>query len=175
MRMNGDHLAFAFAFKATFSHRMCILDANVDGTPSDDRLGYDGSGRMIAKRYLAGGINESTYAYNNTTPVVATTTAFDPADNKFYERELHALNRSHLYQPFSDGDPQGGFDSVNRLLIEQRGTLSSTGGYMGNGGGSVSTAITLPNTNTMDDLDLGWLGELARTLFYASGRQRQHR
>jgi RHS repeat-associated protein len=128
------------------------------GTPSSDRLGYDGSGRMIAKRFLAGGINESTYAYNNTTPVVATTTAFDPANNKFYERPLQAESRSHLYQPFSYGDPQGGFDSVNRLLIEQRGTLSSIGGYMGNGGGSVSTAITLPNTNTVDDWTLDGLG-----------------
>jgi RHS repeat-associated protein len=128
------------------------------GTPSSDRLGYDGSGRMIAKRYLAGGINESTYAYNNTTPVVATTTAFDPANNKFYERLLQVESRSRLYQPFSYGDPQGGFDSINRLLIEQRGTLSSTGGYMGNGGGSVSTAITLPNTNTVDDWTLDGLG-----------------
>ena len=49
------------------------------GCTSADRLGYDGSGRMIAKRYLSGGVNSSTFAYNNTTPVVGNATAFDPA------------------------------------------------------------------------------------------------
>jgi len=131
------------------------------GTPSSDRLGYDGSGRMIAKRYLAGGINSSTFAYN-TTPVVGNTTAFDPADNKFYERALHAEERSFLYQPVDNNgvvaSPQPGYDSINRLLQYQRGTLSSTGGYQNSGGGSVAAPITMPGSAALRTYDLDGLG-----------------
>ncbi len=70
------------------------------GNQSSDRLGYDGSGRMITKRYLAGGINGGTGAYNNTSAVVGFTTDFDLSSNKLYERHLHAESRSHLYEPF---------------------------------------------------------------------------
>ena len=60
------------------------------GNQSSDRLGYDGAGRPITKRYLAGGINGSTHAYNNPSAVVGFTTEYDLASNKFYERHLHA-------------------------------------------------------------------------------------
>ena len=132
------------------------------GTPSSDRLGYDGGGRMIAKRYLSGGINSSTFAYNNTTPVVGNTTAFDPVGNKYYERALHAENRSFLYQPVDNtgniASPVPGFDSVDRLLQYQRGTLSSTGGYEGNGGGSVSAMIILYGAFNRETWKLDGLG-----------------
>ena len=58
---------------------------------------------MIAKRYLSGGINPISLAYADTTPVVADTTAFDAASNKYYERALHAESRSFLYQPTGGG------------------------------------------------------------------------
>ena len=88
-------------------------------TPAtDDRLGYDGAGRMITKRYVdstLGGSNE----YSDPTPVVGFTTAFDKSSNKNYERHLHAENRSHLYNSL---------DSMNRLrdfLYKKRGTLAT--------------------------------------------------
>ncbi len=132
------------------------------GTLSSDRLGYDGGGRLIAKRYLSGGINSSTFAYNNTTPVVGNTTALDPVGNKYYERALHAENRSFLYQPVDNtgniASPVPGFDSVDRLLQYQRGTLSSTGGYEGNGGGSVSAMIILYGAFIRETWTLDGLG-----------------
>ncbi len=132
------------------------------GTPASDRLGYEGGGRMIAKRYLSGGINSTTFAYNNTTPVVGNTTAFDPAGNKYYERALHAESRSFLYQPVDNtgniASPQPGYDSINRLLQYQRGTLSGTGGYQNAGGGSVATPITLPGSAALRTYDLDGLG-----------------
>ncbi len=48
------------------------------GDRSSDRLGYDGAGRMIAKRYL----NPS----GGTTAIVGFTTEYDRASNKFFER-----------------------------------------------------------------------------------------
>jgi hypothetical protein len=129
------------------------------GSPSSDRLGYDGAGRMVAKRFLAGGINGTTHAYMDTTPVVGFTTAFDKSSNKFYERELHAESRSRLYQPFdATGAVEGGYDSIDRLRQYQRGVLSSTGGSGGLGGGSVTTPITLPNTDSFRGYDLDGLG-----------------
>ncbi len=132
------------------------------GTPSSDRLGYDGGGRMIANRYLSGGINSSTFAYNNATPVVGNTTAFDPADNKYYERALHAESRSFLYQPVDNtgniASPAPGYDSVDRLLQYQRGTLSGAGGYQNNGGGGVATGIALPNAYAQQTWNLDGLG-----------------
>ncbi len=153
------------------------------GTPSSDRLGYDGSGRMIAKRYLFGGINSSTFAYNNTTSVVGNTTAFDPADNKFYERALHAESRSFLYQPVDNNgniaSPIPGYDSINRLLQYKRGTLNSTGGYQNAGGGSVATPTTLPSVNAQEAWNLDGMGNW-RSLTYTpmgdtpSVQQRNH-
>ena len=88
-----------------------------------DRLGYDGAGRPIAKRYLTGGIGDGVYA--DTTAVVGFTTEYDLASNKFYERELHAESRSHLYEPFAGGVPQGGYDSLDRLRQYKRGVPMS--------------------------------------------------
>ena len=143
------------------------------GTLASDRLGYDGAGRNIAKRYLTGGINATTFAYNNTTPVVGNTTAYDPADNKFYERALHAEERSFLYQPVDNNgniaSPVPGYDSVNRLLQYQRGTLSSTGGYQNAGGGSVATAIALPGADESRNYDLDGLGNWRSTDFLPVG------
>ena len=143
------------------------------GTPASDRLGYDGSGRLIAKRYLSGGINSSTSAYNNTTPVVGSTIAFDPADNKYYERALHAESRSFLYQPVDNngniGSPTPGYDSINRLLQYQRGTLNSTGGYQNNGGGGITAANALPGTNTQENWNLDGLGNWQSTGFTPVG------
>ncbi len=138
------------------------------GGRSADRLGYDGAGRAITKRYLAGGIADTTYAYNEPTAVVGFTTAFDRAGNKFYERALHAENRSHLYEPFdSNGLPTGGYDSLGRLLQYERGTLSASGGNGGNGGGSIATAgaITLPNTVSQRSYLLDGLGNWRSTVF----------
>ncbi len=117
---------------------------------------------MIAKRYLSGGINSGTFAYNNTTPVVGNTTAFDPVGNKFYERALHAEDRSFLYQPVDNtgnvASPIPGYDSTNRLLQFQRGTLNSTGGYQNAGGGSVASSSSLPNADLSRSYDLDGLG-----------------
>ena len=146
------------------------------GTSSSDRLGYDGAGRAITKRYLAGGINGTTRAYNTPTAVVGITTAFDRASNKFYERALHAENRSHLYEPFdSNGLPTGGYDSLDRLLQYQRGTLASTGGSGGAGGGSIATGgvITLPGTDIQRTYNLDGLGNWRNTTFTPVGGSSQ--
>ena len=93
------------------------------GDKMSDRLGCDGAGRPITKRYLAGGISDGLYA--DTTAVVGFTTEYDLASNKFCERELHAESRSHLYEPFVSGVPQGGYDSLDRLRQYRRGVPMS--------------------------------------------------
>jgi RHS repeat-associated protein len=129
------------------------------GNASSDRLGYDGSSRMIAKRYLTGGIDGTTHTYNDTAPVVGFTTQYDLSGNKMFERELHAETRSHLYQPFDEsGVPLGGYDSVDRLRKALRGELSSDSGYTATGGGSITTPLSLPNTDTSRTYDLDGLG-----------------
>jgi len=130
------------------------------GDQASDRLGYDGSGRTIAKRYLAGGLNTGTPpGYSNATPVVGFTTALDRAGNKLYERHLHAPSRSHLYEPLdANGNAEGGYDSLDRLLQYQRGTLAS-------GGGSISSAITLSGTDALRTYELDGLGNWRRTGF----------
>ena len=138
------------------------------GNQSSDRLGYDGSGRMITKRYLAHGIGGDG-RYNDTSAVVGFTTEYDRASNKFFERALHAENRSHLYEPFVNQVPQGGYDSLDRLLQYQRGTLSSSGGFNNAGGGSIASAITLPNTDTQRSYLLDGLGNWRNTAFTPVG------
>lgn len=130
------------------------------GNNSSDQLGYDGAGRTITKRYLTGGINGGTFAYNNTTCLVGFTTSFDRAGNKLYERHLHAENRSHLYQPFSsDGSFATGYDSANRLLQYKRGTLSSvTVPYLVPPGASIASPIFLPATDRVRSYGLDGLG-----------------
>jgi len=142
------------------------------GNNSSDRLGYDGSGRNITKRYLNSTLNAQN-GYANTTALVGNTTAYDRAGSKFYERALQAEERDNLYQPV-DGSgniatPAPGYDSVNRLLQYQRGTLASTGGYQNTGGGSVSTAITLPNTDQSRNYALDGLGNWRATGFTPVG------
>jgi RHS repeat-associated protein len=134
------------------------------GDQSSDRLGYDGAGRPITKRYFTGGLDEFNH-YVDTTALVGFTTEYDLASNKFYERELHCEERSHLYEPFSNGSPTGGYDSLSRLRQYKRGVLASDDGFGGNGGGSVATAIALPGTDTMRTYDLDSLGNWRRTNF----------
>ena len=112
-----------------------------------------------ARAAIGAARGRTTFAYNNTNPVVGNTTGYDPADNKNFERALHAEITSSLYQPFTlAGQPDGGYDSINRMLQYQRGILSPTGGYLGDGGGSVSTPIDILNTNQSEDFDLDTLG-----------------
>ena len=130
------------------------------GDRSTDRLGYDGAGRMITKRYLEGGIDDTgespTYAYNDPTAVVGFITAFDKASNKTYERHLHAESRSHLYP---------GLDSMDRLREYQRGTLQQAA----SGSVTVGTAITLPGTDSARSYDLDGLGNWQTTIYVPVG------
>ena len=133
-----------------------------DGQASD-RLGYDGSDRMITKRYLVSGLSGSAYAH--TSAVVGFTTEYDRASNKFFERALHAENRSHLYEPFVSQVPKGGYDSLDRLLQYQRGTLDPSGGSGGNGGGDVTSPITVSGTDSVRSYVLDGLGNWRQTAF----------
>lgn len=120
------------------------------GNASSDRLGYDGAGRMITKRYLHPALDPNGH-YADTAAVVGFTTAYDLASNKVYERHLLAENRSHLYP---------GLDSMNRLRQYQRGTLhydETTGAV------TVQTPITLPGTDQDRTYDLDGLGNWRRT------------
>ncbi|HEX4053706.1 MAG TPA: RHS repeat-associated core domain-containing protein, partial [Tepidisphaeraceae bacterium] len=81
----------------------------------------------------------------------------------------HAEERSSLYEPFSNGSPTGGHDSLNRLRQYQRGVLTSDDGFAGNGGGNVATPIALPNTDTRRTYDLDSLGNWRRTAFTPEG------
>jgi RHS repeat-associated protein len=100
------------------------------GSISTDHLGYDGSGRLIGKRYI-----------NSGTTLVGFTTQYDPSSNKLFERALHAESRSAAYA----------MDSMDRLTQYQRGVLAT-------GGGSVTTPITLPNTDSQRAYALDGLG-----------------
>ncbi len=51
----------------------------------------------------------------------------------------------------------------------QRGVLATTGGFGNNGGGSVTTPIGLPNTDTQRSYDLDGLGNWRRTVFTPEG------
>jgi len=138
------------------------------GNSSSDRLGYDGAGRNITKRYVSSTLNAQN-SYANTTALVGNTTAYDRTSSKFFERALQAEERDNLYQPVgSNGNiasPTPGYDSVNRLLQYQRGTLSSSGGYENAGGGSVTTAITLPNTDANRTYNLDGLGNWKTSMY----------
>ncbi len=142
------------------------------GNNTSDRLGYDGAGRNITKRYLSSTLNAQN-GYANTTALVGNTTAFDRTGGKFYERALQTEERDNLYQPVSStgnvASPTPGYDSVNRLLQYQRGTLNSTGGYQLAGGGSVTAAITLPNTDQSRTYNLDGLGNWKTSTFTPVG------
>jgi RHS repeat-associated protein len=124
------------------------------GSSTTDRLGYDGTGRNITKRYM----NSSSGL------VVGFTTAYDRASNKTYERHLHAESRSHLYRPIDTSGNVGlGYDSLNRLLQYQRGTLASNGGLYNAGGGSITSPIALPGTDASRTYNLDGLGNWKNT------------
>ena len=120
------------------------------GQVDSDRLGYDGPGRTITKRWLGSQLNEQE-GYDCTWPYCGFTAAYDHASNKLYERHLHAESRSHLYPDQ---------DSLDRLREYQRGTLqqdSQTGAV------SVATPISLPGTDQQRTYDLDGLGNWRRT------------
>lgn len=123
------------------------------GDASSDRLGYDGVGRMITKRYVGSALSGDSY-YD---PMCLTghTTQYDDSSNKLYERHLHAENRSFLYN---------GLDSLNRLCENERGTLAS-------GGESISSAITLSGTDSMQSWDLNEVGNWLEFETQAAGTQ----
>jgi len=114
---------------------------------------------------LTGGINGTSYAYNNTTALVGFTTGYDRSSNKFFERALHAEERSSLYQPVNnDGSYAVGYDSANRLRQYQRGVLSSAIiPYRAGPGASISTPITLPGTDQTRTYGLDGLGNWKST------------
>ncbi len=136
------------------------------GDPSSDRLGYDGAGRPITKRYLAGGIDPDSHAYADPTCVVGFTTTYDRSSNKLYERHLHAESRSHLYEWLSDPSAPDAdsfaYDSLDRLRGYERGILAE-------GGGSVVTPISLPGTDQRRTYDLDTLGNWRRTAYIPVG------
>ena len=105
------------------------------GSISTDQLGYDGSGRPIGKRHFLSG-----------SVLVGFTTQYDPSGNKLFERALHAESRSSLYVT----------DSMDRLLNYQRGVLAT-------GGGSITTPISLPNTNASQSYTLDGVGNWGNT------------
>ena len=122
---------------------------------------------MITKRYLTGGINGTTHAYNNTTALVGATGGYDRASNKLYERHLEAESRSHLYQPFNnDGSFGVGYDSANRLLQYQRGILSGDSiPYLVDPGASIDTPTTLPGADQLRTYGLDGLGNWKKSNF----------
>jgi len=124
------------------------------GNQSSDRLGYDGAGRMITKRYL--NATASSGGYSSTTSLVGFTTAFDMGSNKDYERHLHAENRSHLYPAQ---------DSLGRLGEYQRGTLAQAG----DGSVSVATPIALGGADSQRTYDLDTLGNWKKTVYTPVG------
>ena len=58
---------------------------------------------------------------------------------------------------------------MDRLRQYQRGTLSTTGGFNNTGGGSITTAIGVPNTDTQRTYDLDGLGNWRNTSFTPAG------
>lgn len=121
------------------------------GDQSSDRLGYDGSGRMVTKRYLKA--TTGAGGYSSTLSVAGQTTGYDPSGNKLFERALHAPDRSSLYPSY---------DSMDRLLQYQRGTLAG-------GGGSISSPTALPNTNAAQSYALDGLGNWSSTTLTPQG------
>jgi YD repeat-containing protein len=136
------------------------------GTRSSDRLGYDGAGRLITKRYLDGGIDDTgespTYAYNDPTAIVGFTTAFDDASNKTYERHLHSDSTGNPPMPERRSHRYTWHDSMNRLRGYERGALAS-------GGGSVADPISLPGTDADRTYALDGLGNWQESVYTPVG------
>jgi RHS repeat-associated protein len=91
--------------------------------------------------------------FNGSSVMVGFTSAYDKSSNKFFERALHAESRSSLYDSY---------DSINRLLDYQRGVLTS-------GGGSITTPISLPNTDQERAYKLDALGNWSTTTYTPEG------
>jgi RHS repeat-associated protein len=115
------------------------------GGNATDRLGYDGSGRLIAKRFIP--------SSDTAGLPVSFTTAYDPSSNKLFERPLHAENRAALYP---------NYDSINRLLECDRGDLAT-------GGGSIASPIIVPGTDTQRTYNLDHLGNWKNTAYTPVG------
>jgi RHS repeat-associated protein len=111
------------------------------GDITTDHLGYDGSGRPIGKRHIDSGAT-----------LVGFTTQYDPSSNKLFERALHAESRSSMYA----------MDSMDRLLQYQRGVLAT-------GGASITTPITLPNTDNDRSYALDALGNWKNSAYTPAG------
>ena len=124
------------------------------GDKSTDRLGYDGAGRAITKRYLDA--TASASGYSSDEALAGFTTQYDHASNKLYERHIHAESRSHLYPSL---------DSLDRLLQYQRGTLQQAP----DGTVSAATAITLPGTDSDRSYRLDGVGNWQRTTYTPVG------
>lgn len=107
---------------------------------SSDRLGYDGAGMNITKRYLSGTLN-SKNGFSKTTALVGNTTAYDRSGNKFYGRASQAGERDDLYQPV---DNNGTMDCLHlgSQVMEKR-NLGSLSRLAGSGSGSTDTPIRM--------------------------------
>ncbi len=112
------------------------------GNITTDQLGYDGAARLIGKRFFSG-----------SNVVVGYTAAYDKSSDKLFDRPLQIEERSSLYDSY---------DSTNRLLDYQRGVLAS-------GGGSVTTPITLPNTDASRSYNLDALGNWSSSVYTPEG------
>jgi RHS repeat-associated protein len=112
------------------------------GSISTDQLGYDGAGRLIGKRYFSG-----------TSVMIGLASAYDKSSDKLFERPLHVESRAAFYDSY---------DSMNRLLDYERGTLAS-------GGGSIGAPIGLPGTNQEQAYNLDGLGNWSTTTITPEG------
>ena len=127
------------------------------GDQDSDRLGYDGAGRMITKRYLNATASATGYTGGDGTKAKAGfTTTYDHASNKLYERHVHAESRSHAYPSL---------DSMDRLVQYQRGTLQQAA----DGTAAVATGITLPGVDSDRSYRLDGVGNWQRTAYTAVG------
>ena len=101
------------------------------------------------------------------------TTSFDRASNKLYERHLEGrkpqtISISHSIRMAA---LRVGYDSANRLMRQyQRGVLSSaTIPYRVPAGASITTPITLPDTDQVRTYGLDGLGNWKTTNFTEVG------
>ena len=135
------------------------------GDVSSDRLGYDGAGRAITKRYLAGGINDAD-GYTNPTARGRLHHRFRPRRQQVLRAapscrrtrpSLRAVRRQRL------ADRRLRFARSPAQVPARH--ADQTGGSGGAGGGDRATPITLPNTDTAKDLRPRRPGQLAATRF----------
>jgi len=118
------------------------------GNRSSDRLGCDGAGRPITKRFLNQGLAGGG-GYQDTSAVVGFTYDHDKASNKLFKRHLHVESRSERY-------PATRHDSIDRLKEYARGLLAS-------GGGGVTTPTSLPGVRKEQTYALDGVGNWSNT------------